>query len=79
MNIHEYQAKEILKEFGAPVSNGFVIFNPEEVADLATFNEPLQFAKGLEMVIVNGEIVLENGSHTGKFPGRFVKGIGKDL
>ena len=27
----------------------------------------------------NGEIVLKNGTHTGKFPGRFVKGIGKDL
>tara|TARA_B100000029_G_scaffold75136_1_gene66866 strand:- start:865 stop:2022 length:1158 start_codon:yes stop_codon:yes gene_type:complete len=31
MNIHEYQAKEILKEFGAPVSNGIVVFNPEEI------------------------------------------------
>ena len=31
MNIHEYQAKEILKDFGAPVSNGFVIFNPKEL------------------------------------------------
>ncbi len=31
MNIHEYQAKEILKDFGAPVSNGFVIFNPQEL------------------------------------------------
>ena len=27
MNIHEHQAKEILKEFGAPVSNGVVIFS----------------------------------------------------
>ncbi len=26
MNIHEHQAKELLKEFGAPVTNGFVIF-----------------------------------------------------
>ena len=31
MNIHEHQAKEILKEFGAPVSNGTVILNPEEL------------------------------------------------
>ena len=31
MNIHEYQAKEILKEFGAPVSNGVIIFKPEEL------------------------------------------------
>ena len=56
-----------------------VVFDPEEVTDLATFNEPLQFARGVETVIVNGEIVLNNGHHTGKFPGRFVKGIGKDL
>ena len=33
MNIHEYQAKEILKEFGAPVSNGFVILNPQEISE----------------------------------------------
>ena len=31
MNIHEHQAKEILKEFGASVTNGFVIFKPQEV------------------------------------------------
>ena len=33
MNIHEYQAKEILKEFGAPVSNGFVILSPQEISE----------------------------------------------
>ncbi len=31
MNIHEYQAKELLKKYGAPVSNGVVIFNPNEI------------------------------------------------
>jgi len=31
MNIHEHQAKEILKEFGAPVSNGIVIFSVDEI------------------------------------------------
>ncbi len=31
MNIHEHQAKEILKEFGAPVSNGVVIFDTNEI------------------------------------------------
>tara|TARA_Y100000591_G_scaffold273540_1_gene249497 strand:+ start:188 stop:1351 length:1164 start_codon:yes stop_codon:yes gene_type:complete len=33
MNIHEYQAKEILKEFGAPVSKGVVIFSLEEIKE----------------------------------------------
>ncbi len=31
MNIHEHQAKEILKEFGAPVSKGVVVFSIEEI------------------------------------------------
>ena len=30
MNIHEYQAKNILKEFGVPVPNGVVILNKDE-------------------------------------------------
>ena len=33
MNIHEHQAKEILKEFGAPVSNGVVIFSVDEIKE----------------------------------------------
>ena len=31
MNIHEHQAKEILRDHGAPVSNGVVIFSPTEI------------------------------------------------
>ena len=31
MNIHEHQAKEILREFGAPVSNGIVIYSLDEI------------------------------------------------
>ena len=31
MNIHEHQAKEILKEYGAPVSNGVVILSIGEI------------------------------------------------
>ena len=33
MNIHEHQAKDLLKEFGAPISNGFVIFEPQEIEE----------------------------------------------
>ena len=31
MNIHEHQAKEILKSYGAPVSNGITIFSLNEI------------------------------------------------
>ena len=37
MNIHEHQAKQILKEFGAPVSKGVVIFSVEEIKDKITY------------------------------------------
>ena len=33
MNIHEHQAKEILREFGAPISNGVVIYSVNEIKD----------------------------------------------
>ena len=33
MNIHEHQAKEILKNFGAPVSNGITIFDLKEIKE----------------------------------------------
>ena len=31
MNIHEHQAKQLLKKFNVPVPNGFVIFNTKEI------------------------------------------------
>ena len=33
MNIHEHQAKDLLKKFGAPVPKGVVIYNIEEIPD----------------------------------------------
>ena len=33
MNIHEHQAKDILREFGAPVSKGIVIFSANEIKE----------------------------------------------
>ena len=53
-----------------------VIFDPDEVGDRATFDEPLQFAVGVNHVLVNGVPVLLDGEHTNKFSGRFVKGPG---
>ncbi len=33
MNIHEHQAKDILKKFGAPVSNGIVVYDISEISE----------------------------------------------
>jgi N-acyl-D-amino-acid deacylase len=53
-----------------------VIFDPQTVKDLATFEEPHQLATGIIHVFVNGEQVLKDSQHTGATPGRFVKGPG---
>lgn len=53
-----------------------VLFDPERVTDHATFQEPHQYAEGVEHVWVNGTQVLQDGEHTGQFPGTFVKGPG---
>ena len=41
-----------------------VIFDPATVADRATFEEPFQYPVGIDMVIVNGQVVLDEGQHT---------------
>lgn len=53
-----------------------VLFDPTRVTDHATFDSPLKFSEGVEYVFVNGVPVIEKSKHTGKFPGRFVKGPG---
>ena len=53
-----------------------VVFNPNEIQDYATFEEPQQYASGMIHVFVNGEQVLKDGEHTGALPGRVVKGPG---
>jgi len=54
-----------------------VIFDPNTIADKATFEKPHQFAVGVRDVFVNGVQMLRNGEHTGKFSGRALWGPGK--
>jgi N-acyl-D-amino-acid deacylase len=53
-----------------------VVFNPDSIADHATFDRPHQFATGIVHVFVNGVQVLRRGEHTGAKPGRVVRGPG---
>lgn len=53
-----------------------VVFDPDTIEDHATFEEPHQYATGVEHVFVNGEQVIEDGEHTGATPGRVVRGPG---
>jgi N-acyl-D-aspartate/D-glutamate deacylase len=54
------------------------IFNLEALDDRATYEKPLQFPAGIEYVIVNGALTIENGKHTGARAGRVLYGAGKD-
>ena len=49
-----------------------VVFDPKTVIDNATFQDPHQYPQGIEYVMVNGEIVVENGTHTGATPGKIL-------
>ena len=53
-----------------------VLFDPDTIQDHATFENPHQYATGVDHVFVNGVQVLNNGEHTEKAGGRFVKGPG---
>lgn len=53
-----------------------VVFDPQQVKDLATYENPKQYATGVQHVFVNGTLVLRDGEHTGAKPGRVVRGPG---
>ena len=53
-----------------------VVFDPATIQDHATFEKPQQYATGVRDVLVNGVVVLRNGTPTGATPGRFVRGPG---
>ncbi len=46
------------------------VFCPENIQNLSTYDHPLCYPKGIEYVIVNGKVVVENGEHNGETPGR---------
>lgn len=50
-----------------------VCFDPETVADRATYEDPRQIPVGIPHVIVNGVPVVEDGGHTGRLPGRALR------
>lgn len=68
-----------LKKRGALKEGYFadvVVFDAKTIQDHATFQEPHQYATGMQHVFVNGEQVLKDGEHTGATPGRVVRGPG---
>jgi N-acyl-D-aspartate/D-glutamate deacylase len=52
------------------------VFDPKTVIDKATYTNPHQYPAGIPYVLVNGEVVLDNGRHTGALPGKVIRGPG---
>jgi N-acyl-D-aspartate/D-glutamate deacylase len=50
-----------------------VIFDPNTVIDRATFKDPHQYPTGIPYVLVNGELVVSKGKHTGARPGKVLR------
>ena len=64
------------KDRGA-VAEGYaadlVVFDPDTVIDLATFEDPHRYPAGMPHVMVSGELVVADGKHTGARPGRVLR------
>jgi len=50
-----------------------VIFDYDRVTDTSTYEDPAIYPEGIEYVIVNGQIVVEKGQHTGRLPGKVLR------
>ena len=49
------------------------LFDAARVIDRATYTEPFAYGEGIEYVVVNGQVVLDQGKHTGARPGRSLR------
>lgn len=50
-----------------------VAFNPSTYRDVATYEKPLQWATGVKLLLVNGQIAVENETPTAKLAGRAIR------
>jgi N-acyl-D-amino-acid deacylase len=55
-----------------------VIFDPAEVSDRATYDNPHQYARGIYHVIINGNLVINEATHSGARPGRILRSERRD-
>ncbi len=49
------------------------LFDPQTIDAMSTYEEPHQYARGIQAVIVNGEVVIDGGEHNGALPGRVLR------
>ncbi|MEO8663156.1 MAG: amidohydrolase family protein, partial [Bryobacteraceae bacterium] len=71
--VHQYDRGLLRPGMAADVT----VFRADAVIDHATYEKPHQYATGVEYVIVNGKVVLDQGKHTGARPGVILYGPGR--
>jgi N-acyl-D-aspartate/D-glutamate deacylase len=49
------------------------LFDPQTIDDVATYDDPHQYAQGIATVIVNGEVAIDAGEHTGALSGQVLR------
>lgn len=52
------------------------VFNYDKIEDKATYQAPMLYPEGIDYVLVNGQLVIERGIHTGAKPGMVLRGPG---
>jgi N-acyl-D-amino-acid deacylase len=50
-----------------------VVFDPDQIIDRSTYEDPFQYSEGVIYLMVNGKLVLDHGKHTGERPGRAIR------
>jgi N-acyl-D-amino-acid deacylase len=68
--------KHLLKDRGELRPGAFadlVVFNPETIADIATYAEPRQYPAGIEYVVVNGEVAVDQRRQANARAGRMLR------
>jgi len=53
-----------------------VVFDPQTVQDMATYENPAQYSRGIDLVLVNGKAVVADGKPTNATPGQVLRGPG---
>jgi N-acyl-D-amino-acid deacylase len=59
----------LLENYDADIT----IFDGKRIIDNATFDNPKQFPSGIQWVLINGQVVVENGQHTDATPGKTIR------
>jgi N-acyl-D-amino-acid deacylase len=52
-----------------------VVLDPRTVGDLATYEDPHRYPRGIEHVLVNGRFVIRDAEHTGNLPGKLLRNL----